>query len=120
MPGQKGSGDKPPTPQGRPAARWVKRAAPAPAPPSSKGRRDTIEVNSGWLIPSIPEMAPLKKKSERPPMPPPLPASLAVKPRGNLPPPQPREDDESARADSPKSQKRGERTSKRAPATRRG
>jgi hypothetical protein len=111
MPGQKGSGEKPPTPQGRSAARWVKRAA-LPASPSSQGRRDTIEVNSGWLIPSIPEIA-LPKKSEPARMPPPLPASLAVKPRGKLPPPLPREDGESPRADSPKSAKRGERTSKR-------
>jgi hypothetical protein len=132
MPGRKGSGEKPssprvhatttaaepglppPAPQRKPAGKWVKRGTPPLAGTSKPARHSTIEVNSRWLIPSIPEIA-IPKRSEPPRQPLPLPATLAVKPRGKLPPPLPREDRESAPTDPPK---RGERTSKRPPRAR--
>jgi hypothetical protein len=132
MPGRKGSGDKPssprvrvatssaepapapPAPQRKPAGKWVKRGPPPPAGPSKPVRHNTIEVNSRWLIPSIPEIA-LPTRGEPALQPLPVPANLAVKPRGKLPPPLPREDHESAPTDPPR---RGERTSKRPPRAR--
>jgi hypothetical protein len=64
---------------------------PASTPPSRKPDRNTIPVQSRWLIPPVPKEG---KASQPPARPPPPPAATAVKPRGKLPPPLPREDSE--------------------------
>jgi hypothetical protein len=81
-------------------------------------RRDTIEVDSRWIVPPLPSEAHGKaqdKVAQPRKSPPPLPAPLVAKPRGKLPPPLPREDDESADEESPKATKRSPSTSKRPP-----
>jgi len=67
-----------------------KRAAAAP-PPSKEESGEVIDVNTSWLIPSMPP----GKVSPAPRQPPP-PAVISVKPRGKLPPPLPRDDDDEA------------------------
>jgi hypothetical protein len=58
---------------------------------AADGKRNTIPVQSKWLIPPVPKDAAADRPAGSPP---PLPASVAVKPRGKLPPPLPREDNE--------------------------
>jgi hypothetical protein len=85
---------------------WLIRAEPPPLPSGPK-RRETIEVEVDWLLKS--------KDSERPA--PVMPKGMAAKPRGKLPPPLPREEP----ADSPAGEPtRGSRPSARPPRRRQG
>ncbi len=113
MPERKPSGGKSQAPPSKVAARWVKRDD-AVTLPRVKAPHPTIEVDSRWLIPSIPEMKPVKAR-EAQPRPQTPPASLAVKPKGKLPPPIPRDDRDDRPVDAGRSPRGGGRTSKRPP-----
>jgi len=87
--------ERPPTKRGRPT--------PPPTPPSAAPRRNTIPVQSSWLIPPLPDevkkegkAAKPPPKPARPPLPKPSgpPVVITTKPKGKLPPPLPRTDDE--------------------------
>jgi hypothetical protein len=74
----------------------TKRGRPAPPPPSAAPRRNTIPVQSSWLIPPLPEEVKTEGKKSRPPVRKPSrpPVVITTKPKGKLPPPLPRTDDE--------------------------
>ncbi len=81
--------EKPPSKQGRPT--------PSPKAPSTAPRRNTIPVQSSWLIPPLPDEVKKPSKVPRPPRPPAKPSrppvTITTKPKGKLPPPLPRTDD---------------------------
>jgi hypothetical protein len=79
---------------------WLIRGEPPPLPSAGPKRRETIEVEADWLLGS----------SDAEPPAPVVPKGIAAKPRGKLPPPLPREEP----ADSPPSErKKGSRESAR-------
>jgi hypothetical protein len=84
---------KPSTPSKR-----VKKVSPRILTRPSKGpRRDTIDVDSQWLIRTAPRERNAREERRKQL---PFPSILVVKPRGQLPPSIPREDPESASIDS--------------------